>query len=60
VTIAPKEILPFEFIILVLKSLLVVPAACGLIELTPDIGPPETGWGVDLMVPVTKLFLFAD
>jgi len=60
VRVTPIEIMPFQVIVLVLKHLLVVPEFCGLVKLRHDIGPPDTGWAVGLMVPVTYVFLFSD
>jgi hypothetical protein len=44
--VAPIEIPLLKVMVLVLKRLLVIPAVCGLVEVTRDIGPPNSGWGV--------------
>jgi hypothetical protein len=49
-TIAPIEIRPFQVTVLVLKHLLVIHAVCGRIEVTHDIRPPDSGWGVMAIV----------
>jgi hypothetical protein len=57
-SIAPREVRPFQIHILVLQLFLVVPELCGLVEGTLDISPPDRGWGVVALV--TYVFLFSD
>jgi hypothetical protein len=47
----PIEIPLFKVMVLVLKRLLVIPMVCGLVEVTHNIGSPDSRWGV--MGPVT-------
>jgi hypothetical protein len=45
-TIPPIKVIPFEVMVFVLKLLLVIASARVSIELTRDIGPAYTRWGV--------------
>jgi hypothetical protein len=49
-TVTPIEIPLFKVMVLVLKRL-VIPAVCGLVEVTHNIRSPDSRWGV--MGPVT-------